>query len=195
MENVLTVGRETGRLREANEVISSMRKRIMRIENAAGQLKDRPRVFCMEWLDPIFVGGHWVPEMVQIAGGTEELGRVHQPSIRIDWNRVLDYDPDIIILMPCGFDLQRTVAESKLVKYGDSLEKLRAVKNGKVFAVNGSAYFNRPGPRIVDGLEIMAQILHPNLFRGLAPSESYIRLALDNRRMIGAASQLRRIRR
>ncbi len=176
MENILTVGEVTAQSLEAEQVVSSLRKRIGKIANAAQQAKERPRVLCLEWLDPFFNAGHWVPEMVETAGGIDVTGRLHKPSVRIESSQIVGYDPDIVILMPCGFDLRRTVSESKALKSEEGWSNLRAVKSGKVFAVNGSAYFNRPGPRIVDGLGILAEILHPGIFRDLAPPESYAQL-------------------
>ncbi len=177
MENILTVGDVTAQSLEAEQVVSSLRKRIGKIANAAQRVKQKPRVLCLEWLDPFFNAGHWVPEMVETAGGIDVTGRLHKPSVRIEWSQIVGYDPDIVILMPCGFDLPRTVSESKALKSAEGWSKLRAVKSGMVFAVNGSAYFNRPGPRIVDGLGILAEILHAEIFRDLAPPESYTRLS------------------
>jgi iron complex transport system substrate-binding protein len=134
-------------------------------------------VLCVEWIDPIFIAGHWVPEMVQLAGGVDGLGRIHRPSTKFDWARIQEYDPDLIVLMPCGFDLGRTMKEARALDTNRDWRTLRAVRNQRVFAVNGSAYFNRPGPRIVEGLEILAEILHPEIFSGLAPANSYERLA------------------
>jgi iron complex transport system substrate-binding protein len=133
-------------------------------------------VACLEWLDPIFSAGHWVPEMVNKAGGVDKLSHPSRPSVRINWEQVVDYDPETIIMMPCGFNLERTIQESNALKNYAGWQKLRAVKNHQVFAVNGTAYF--PGPRIVTGLEIIAEILHPNIFKGIAPPNSYTRLNL-----------------
>jgi len=136
----------------------------------------RPQVACLEWLDPIFSAGHWVPEMVSKAGGVDRLTQSSQPSIRIDWDRIVNYDPEILILMPCGFNLDRTIQDSESIRRYNGWQTLRAIQNHHVFGVNGTAYFNRPGPRIVDGLAILAEILHPDIVHGIAPADSYKRI-------------------
>ena len=130
----------------------------------AGQLSTRPRIACLEWFDPIYAAGHWVPEMIELAGGHDVLGQKGKPSERIQWKQVVELAPDVIVLMPCGFDIQRTATEAATLQYLDGWHDLPAVKAGKVFAVNGHAFFSRPGPRLVDGLEILARIIHPEIF-------------------------------
>jgi iron complex transport system substrate-binding protein len=116
----------------------------------------------MEWLDPAYSGGHWIPEMVEIAGGIEVLGRHGQKSARITPDQVIAAQPEVIVLMPCGFSLQRTIEEYRRTPMFAGWEDLPAVRNGEIYAVDGSAYFNRSGPRLVDGVEILAAILHPD---------------------------------
>ncbi|HEY8424596.1 MAG TPA: cobalamin-binding protein [Limnochordales bacterium] len=128
----------------------------------------RPRVFCMEWLAPPWCGGHWVPEMVELAGGQDCLGEVGQPSRRLRWEDVRAADPDVIVLMPCGYDLDETLRQYRQVLAEGGLPawwgELRAVREGRLFAVDAGACFSRPGPRLVDGLETLAEILHPERF-------------------------------
>ncbi len=176
LENILTVGEATRRLPEAKALVSSLQERISHVKELAREVKRRPKVFCIEWIGPVFVAGHWVPEIVQVAGGIDQLGPLHKPSVRLDWAQIANYSPDVIVLMPCGFNLERTVQEAKALESNQVWRKLRAVGEGQVFAVNGSAYFNRPGPRIVEGLEIMAEILHPEFFNGLAPAQSFLKI-------------------
>ncbi len=176
LDSILTIGRVTGRTEKAEQLISALRIRIKRVEEMVTKVRSRPEVGCLEWLDPVFSAGHWVPEMVAKAGGVDRLARPSKPSLRIEWKQVLDYDPEILIMMPCGFNLERTIQESRTLKTHAGWENLRAVRNHQVFAVNGTAYFNRPGPRIVDGLEIIAEILHPDIVTGIAPANSYARL-------------------
>ena len=178
LDSIMTVGQATGTTQKAEELVASLRSRIQKVEETANNVNNRPEVACLDWLDPIFSAGHWVPEMVNKAGGVEKLSHPSRSSIRITWEQVVDYDPEIIILMPCGFNLERTIQESNTLKSYTGWQKLRAVKNHQVFAVNGTAYFNRPGPRIVNGLEIIAEILHPNIFKRIAPPNSYARLNL-----------------
>jgi iron complex transport system substrate-binding protein len=128
---------------------------------ALASLASRPRTFCMEWTDPPWVAGHWIPEMVAIAGGTDVLGQVGAPSVRVEWERVRAAAPEVLVLMPCGYDLARTLAERPVVAALPGWDTLPAVRAGRAYAVDGSAYFNRPGPRLVDGLELLAHVLHP----------------------------------
>ena len=133
----------------------------------------------MEWLDPPFTAGHWVPEMIRLAGGREELARERWPSSQIAWSRIAAYDPAIVVLMPCGFTLERTSEEFARVTLPDEWLGLSAARAGHVYTVNGSAYFNRPGPRIVEGLEILAEIMHPELFPRTMPHGAWRRLEVD----------------
>lgn len=176
LDSILTIGRATGKEKKAEQLVNSLRSRIKKVEEKVSSVRVRPEVGCLEWLDPIFSAGHWVPEMVSKAGGVDRLTQPSKPSIRIDWNQIIDYDPEVLILMPCGFNLEKTIQDSKSIKRYNGWLNLRAVQNRQVFAVNGTAYFNRPGPRIVDGIEILAEILHPESVRGIAPANSYKRL-------------------
>jgi iron complex transport system substrate-binding protein len=129
----------------------------------------RPRVFCAEWLDPIFCGGHWIPEMVSIAGGEDRLGMPHVDSTRVGWDAVVEWAPEVLVMMPCGFDAAGALREAPSLTMRPGWDALPAVKAGRVFVVDANAYFARPGPRLVDGVEILARILHPDLFRGPLP--------------------------
>ena len=179
LETVDQVGEATGAQERAAAVVRELQTRIDRIGARAQTASGRPRVFALEWLDPPFTAGHWVPEMIRLAGGREELAREGRPSSQITWNRIADYDPEILVLMPCGFTLERTVEEFARVKLPDEWPGLSAARSGHVYAVNGSAYFNRPGPRIVDGLEILAEIMHPDLFPRTGPRKAWQRLEVD----------------
>jgi iron complex transport system substrate-binding protein len=167
--DVERVGEATGRLREAAQVVASLTERIDRVEKRAAKAQTRPPVACLEWLDPIMASGHWVPEMVALAGGRELLGKAGEPSERVEWERVLSCEPEILILMPCGFSVDRTLDEIHLLNTRPGWEGLPAVRQGKVFAVNGHAYFSRSGPRLVDGTEILAHLVHPELFADPIP--------------------------
>ena len=130
-----------------------------------------PRVLALEWLDPLFTAGHWVPEMIELAGGHDVLGRKGEPSAKIAWAKVVEHAPDVIVLMPCGYDVQRTLNEAGVLQGLEGCRELPAVKAGKVYAVNGHAFFSRPGPRLVDGLEILAHIIHPKIFPTQPPPD------------------------
>lgn len=174
-ENILTVGEVTGRIHEAHRCLTQLQQRVARVRAQTEQLTDRPRVCCIEWLEPMMIGGHWVPQMVEYAGGEDYLGQIGEPSYYVDWDEVRAYDPDILVLMPCGFSIERTLREAHVLTELEGWHELSAVKDEQVFVVEASAYFNRPGPRIVTGLEILAEIIHPEIFSGLAPTESFMR--------------------
>lgn len=169
LDTILLVGRLSGVEAQARALAGDLR---MRIESVRGRVagRPRPRVACLEWLDPIYVGGHWVPEMVGIAGGADVLGRPGEPSFVAEWEDVTGADPDVIVLMPCGFDLPRARQEAHLMSGRPGWQDLEAVRRGRVYLTDGSSFFNRPGPRIVDGLEILAALIHPELDEGRIPS-------------------------
>jgi iron complex transport system substrate-binding protein len=170
LEDILTVGKACDAEPAAQELVGSLEVRIERVRKKAESL-GRPRVFCAEWFDPIFASGHWVPEMVGIAGGEDALGLAGQDSRKISWDRVVAYDPQTLILMPCGFDALRALEDLPLLAKNDGWRSITAVKRGDVFATNGSAYYSRPGPRLVDGLELMAMMIHPEVFGTDMPPE------------------------
>ena len=170
LEDVLTVGRACGAEPAAEELVESLEARIERVRERAQGLH-RPRVFCAEWFDPVFASGHWVPEMVSIAGGEDSLGLAGRDSRKIPWQLVVAYDPEILVLMPCGFDVRRTAEDVALLAKNEGWRSIAAVKAGRVFAANGSAYFSRPGPRLVDGLELLSKMVHPEVFGGETPPD------------------------
>jgi iron complex transport system substrate-binding protein len=163
LQDILRVGAACGVSDRAEELTASLRRRIERVRAAADDLPRR-RVFCAEWYDPLFAAGHWVPEMVDIAGGREVLGRAGQVSRRASWSEVVRADPDLILLIPCGFGVARAVADVGLLTRLDGWSALKAVSAGEVYAADGSSYFSRPGPRLVDGLELLAKVIHPEVF-------------------------------
>ena len=134
------------------------------IEKTAG-LERRPSVACLEWLDPLMAAGNWVPELVDLAGGLELFGTAGKHSPWLNWEAVREHDPEFLIAMPCGFNLERTRREMGLLTTRADWAKLRAVRKGRVFVTDGNQYFNRPGPRLVDSLEILGEILYPELFK------------------------------
>ncbi len=169
LEDIMTVGRACGAEERADELVASLRRRIRRVTEKSQRLSRR-RVFCVEWFDPIFASGHWVPEMVRVAGGIDELGFEGKDSRKIPWQAVLDYDPEALILIPCGFDLKRTLNDISLLQKLPGWDGLAAVRSGNVYAADGSSYYSRPGPRLIDGLEMMASMIHPKVFGGALPS-------------------------
>jgi iron complex transport system substrate-binding protein len=142
-------------------LVESLRARLDRIR-AAARGDPRPRVACLEWLDPLFNGGHWVPEQVSLAGGEDVLGVAGARSREVDFAELERADPDTIVLMPCGFHIDRARADRDELVRRPEWRGLRAARAGRVHAVDGAAYFSRPGPRLVDGVEVLASLLHPS---------------------------------
>ena len=148
---------------DARPLERKLRRRIEAVQRKARSLPKR-RVFCLEWLDPPFASGHWVPEMVVMAGGADALARPKRDSARVSWEAVVDAAPDTLVVMPCGFSLDRTRHEMPAAASSPEWKSIPAVRNGEVYVADGHSYFNGSGPRLVDGLEILAEILHPREF-------------------------------
>lgn len=174
--NLRELGEATSHIKEAEELIAAGRARLKKIEAVTRNLSDRPRVFCMEWLDPVYGSGHWVPEMVKIAGGLDALSQEGADSVRIPWDEVVEWKPEVLIVTPCGFDLEQTVEQSRQLFTYPGWSTLPAVRNGRVYAVDANSYFARPGPRVVDGTELLAHLLHPELFSWNGSKSAYQRL-------------------
>ena len=155
----------------AENLIADLSERVENVRERAAKISDRLSCFLMEWVDPPFCCGHWGPELVEIAGGCDPLGRKHEPSAQIDWQQVLDDRPEFIVLALCGYDIDRARRDYELLRRFPGFASIPAAQSGQVYAVNASAYFARPGPRIVDSLEILAGILHPIEFPEFAPRE------------------------
>src|SRR5207249_5650847 len=163
-DDILRVAEVCGVPKRADEVIIRLSERVEAVRRRAARLKNRPRSFLMEWMDPPFCSGHWGPELIEIAGGYDSLGRKHQPSSQIEWQQVLAARPEIIVLALCGYDIDRARRDYELLSRFPGFGSIPAAESGQVYVVNASAYFARPGPRIVDSLEILAGILHPTEF-------------------------------
>jgi iron complex transport system substrate-binding protein len=145
-------------------LVKQLKARVVDIIEKACQLKRRPSVACIEWLDPLMAAGNWVPELVDLAAGSNLFGKAGTHSPWLDWDAVRTSDPAIIVVLPCGFDLRRTREELSVLTSQPGWNKLRAVRNHHVFLTDGNQYFNRPGPRLVESLEILAEILQPKIF-------------------------------
>lgn len=148
----------------AHEVIAGLSERVELVRHRADRISHRPRFFLMEWVDPPFCSGHWGPELVEIAGGRDSLGRNGQPSAQVDWRKVIDARPEIMVLALCGYDINHARRDYELLQSFPDFDSIPAALDGEIYLVNASAYFARPGPRIVDSLEILAAILHPREF-------------------------------
>ncbi len=165
LQDVVKVGRATGSLERAKEILSKLESRVDKVkEKCMDSSVQRPSVFCLEWLDPVYCSGHWMPELVDYSGGREGLGKFGEPSTVVEWEKVLKIDPEVIFVTVCGYDVQRTLSEISTLTGKEGWGSLRAVRNSKVFVMDSPSYYSRSGPRLVDGLEIMASILHPELF-------------------------------
>jgi iron complex transport system substrate-binding protein len=175
-EDVRRVGEATGREREAEALALSLEERVAAVKKAVSGARARPGVLCLEWLEPYYVGGHWVPEMVSLAGGGDVLGRVRQPSFRVSADQIMDSRPDVIVIMPCGYDLDRAATEFRFDLLPSEASTLAAVRERRLFAVNANAYFSRPGPRLADGVALLAHLLHPDLVPWTFPANSFRRL-------------------
>jgi iron complex transport system substrate-binding protein len=176
--DIAAVGEVTDRASEAWELVSNLRTRIadFKRERAA----TTPRILCLEWLDPPFVAGHWVPEMVELAGGIDVMGLVAEPGFRVSWEAIAASDPDLILAMPCGFHQAEVESELKTTPFPDVWYSLRAVRNGNVFAVDASSYFSRPGPRLTDGIAVMATLFQEVKLRKMEHAEPRKAPAAEN---------------
>ena len=157
--SIMDVAEKVGRVKEGAKLVASLQKRIDAVR--AIKSKEKPRVMCVEWVEPLFTAGHWVPQMVEYAGGINGISVAGEQSRRLDASEIAKFDPEIIVMMPCGFGVSRTIEEMKALKKKKEWSELAAVKKGNVYAVEAGAYFSKPSPRTVTGLEILAKIMHP----------------------------------
>jgi iron complex transport system substrate-binding protein len=180
LDNVVTsifgLGIRLGAEPAADELTGGMRSRFERVRAALTEVDTSPRVFVSEWLDPPYAAGHWVPDMVALAGGTEVAGMSGEPSYRMRWTDVTALEPDVVLLAPCGFDLDRTLSELVTLDLSASLLGTPARQESRVFAVDANAYFSRPGPRLVDGVDLLAYLLHPEAYSDPGIPWSRVRL-------------------
>jgi iron complex transport system substrate-binding protein len=164
-DNVRELGVATGRAAEAETLVTDCERRLASLANRT-EGAHKPRVFCMEWLEPVYASGHWVPELVKIAGGIDQLGSERGESVRISWDEIAAWAPEVLVIMPCGFNLQQTMKQiwSVFGRQSSPFFDLPAVQNNRVYAVDANSFFARPGPRVVEGAELLAQLIHPELF-------------------------------
>jgi iron complex transport system substrate-binding protein len=178
---ISTVGAFAEAEDEAVGLLELLRERLGMLENRVleRRLAGIPprRAIVLEWLDPPFASGHWVPEMVRRAGGWELLGQEGAQSVETTWDRVREVDPEQLILAPCGLSAMAAAAEYERVPLPDWFGRLRAVREGELFAVDGNGLFSRPGPRVVDGIALLAELFDPEGFAGSAPADSWVPLA------------------
>ena len=178
-ENLRDLGQATDRVTEAADLIAQGQARLERVAAVTLNAPARPRVFCMEWFEPVYASGHWMPEMIEIAGGVDGLGRKGVDSVRIDWKEVVDWAPAVLILTPCGFNLDQTIERARSLASYPGWSDLPAVRDGRVYAVDANSYFARPGPRVVEGTELLAHLIHPDLFDWQGPANAFRSLDLE----------------
>lgn len=169
LETIIVIGEATGTAERAREITQRLAQRIEKVKYNIGDVMDRPRVFCLEWLDPPYAAGHWVPEMVEVAGGRMGLGKAGEPSFKVSWKEIAEFAPQMLFIMPCGYDIEKTLGEIDTAMKNDEWFSLPATSKGHIYVFDANSYFSRPGPRVVDGLEILAKTIHPEAMRSYEP--------------------------
>ncbi|MBS0207722.1 MAG: cobalamin-binding protein [Planctomycetes bacterium] len=167
LSDILRVGRAVDRAEAAKDYVARLRERIAQVVERTADVpaSERPTVGCIEWIEPLMIAANWMPEMIEMAGGRQQLSVGGQHSTYTPWQSLVTNDPDVILIMPCGFNLERTLAEAESLRTKPGWQDLRAVQTGRVFACDGDALFNRSGPRLVDSLELMARLFHPQRWK------------------------------
>ena len=183
LDNISKIAQKVEKMKEGQELVRTLEERIKRVKKITEgkNVENLPRILCLEWLDPFFTAGHWVPEMVEIAGGINGLSKPKEQSRRASLEEIKKFDPDKIILMPCGFNIDRTINEYKnsstILNKNHEWNNLRAIKKNELYVVDAGSYFSKPGPRTITGLEILAKIISPYEFDYItAPENSYAKL-------------------
>jgi iron complex transport system substrate-binding protein len=185
LDNILEVAKNVEKIEEGQNLVRLLKDKMNRIKKIT-ELKNKEKklkILCLEWIDPFFTAGHWVPEMVEIAGGINGLSKSNEQSRRVSLEEIKQLDPDKIILMPCGFNIDRTIKEYKNTNLNKNKEwnDLRAIKNNEIYVVDAGAYFSKPGPRTITGIEILAKIISPNEFQNLkVPENTYAKLIIND---------------
>ncbi|MEZ4477400.1 MAG: cobalamin-binding protein [Nitrospira sp.] len=170
LRDIETLGGAMEREEAGRQLAAALRRRLDAVRTTVGAEPSRPKVACLEWLSPLYSAGHWVPDMVAAAGGIDVLATAGTPSRTIEWEALAGCAPDVIVLMPCGFTVARTKAELAVVTEHPGWQHLPAVRRGEVYLVEALSYFSRPGPRLVDGVEQLAAILHPSWYGRRLPA-------------------------
>jgi iron complex transport system substrate-binding protein len=171
--DIEAVGRAAGCEQKARDLVASLRERVEMVR--ANPKRESPKVACLEWLAPPFNAGHWVPEMIDIAGGIDRLGALGKDSTRIEWEQVSALEPEVLLVMPCGYNAQAAADEYRRTEFPAWWGSLPAVRSSRVYAVNATAYFSRPGPRLVEGVEIAYALLQQD-FSALLPEGAWLQL-------------------
>jgi iron complex transport system substrate-binding protein len=186
--DILWVGEQTLRGRAAEALLERIGERLGSLERIIAERAERPRVAFLEWLQPFYVGGHWVPEMIELAGGRDVLGRVHTPSFRVTLEEIVASAPEIILLSPCGYGAQQARNEYLSMVHPDEWNVLPAVQSGRVYALEANSYFSRPGPRLITGIEALAKVFHPSMKVGREAEAAAVSVATATARAATAVS-------
>lgn len=176
-DNLRQLGRVTGCLSKAEHIIASHRARLERVAALTRRAARRPRVFCLEWTDPYYCAGHWVPEMIEIAGGVDALAHKGADSVRVSWSDIEKWAPEVLLVMPCGFGVERALEQTRQLLRRPGWSRLPAVRHDRVFALDANSYFARPGPRLIDGTELLAHLIHPELCEWKGPGNAFHQIA------------------
>jgi len=174
--SIKDISKMIGKEKEGNELINSLLKRLEFVKSK--MCEERPKVLAIEWVDPFFTSGHWIPEMIETAGGENMISIEKMPSRKMKLEEIKSANPDIIVMMPCGFDVKRTISEyNNVLAENPDWNELKAVKENNVYAVDANSYFSKPSLRTITGIEILAQIIHPNIFGSLQlPKDSFTKI-------------------
>jgi iron complex transport system substrate-binding protein len=178
-EDIQRTADALGEPRHGFDLVAELWRRIDEVARVTKSLSERPKVACIEWIDPLMMAGNWMPELIELAGGKSLFGAVGGRSPRIEWQALRDKDPDVVMIAPCGFPIARSLEELNVLTALPGWSALRAVQQGRVYVADGNQYFNRPGPRIVDSLEILAEMLHPKSFAFGWEGHGYQRVRVD----------------
>jgi len=187
LDNITEIATNIGKINEGKNLVRLLEYKINKVKKISElktNKKDLSKILCLEWIDPFFTAGHWVPEMVEIAGGRNGLSKAKEQSRRTSLEEIIKFDPDKIILMPCGFNIDRTIKEYKnttSLNKNQEWNNLRAIKNNELYVVDAGSYFSKPGPRTITGIEILAKIISPNEFKHITiPENSYSKLITND---------------
>jgi iron complex transport system substrate-binding protein len=175
LKDLVTLGEKTDTADRAEKLVEEMRQRVAQVSSITAKLYP-VKVFFLEWVDPVYCGGHWVPQMLQWAGGVDGISRSGVDSVRIPWEEVTGFNPEVLIVSPCGFNTKDALKQGELLKSRPGWASLSAVKTGKVYAVDANAYFAKPGPRLADGVELLAHLIHPELFSWQGPAGAFAKI-------------------
>jgi iron complex transport system substrate-binding protein len=179
--DILWVGEETGRGPRAEALVKAIGERLAAVEGQLASFMERPQVAFLEWLQPFYVSGHWVPEMIALAGGVDLFGRVRTPSFRVTLDEIVEAATEIVLVSPCGYDAERAAQEYKSMIFPDEWYTIPAVRNGQVYALEANSYFSRSGPRLIIGLEALAKLFHPAIEVPLEAEGAISPIVLDDR--------------